>query len=105
MQQRQTQHTPRLLGGGYPSTNDPLLPSRLEELNEKRQGMIQRLKVVEKEKGLLEGKKAEAEEFLSKQAEMVKAKVSATTIYKGQSQVRGAWGNLGLVGGEGYYCR
>lgn len=44
-----------------------LLASRLEEMNEKRQGLIQRLKVAEREKGALEGKKAEAEMFLAKQ--------------------------------------
>ncbi|GFH20090.1 structural maintenance of chromosomes protein 4, partial [Haematococcus lacustris] len=40
---------------------------RLEEMNDKRQTMIQRLKISEKEKEGLEGQKAEAEIFLSKQ--------------------------------------
>lgn len=40
---------------------------RLEEINDKRQTMVQRLKIAEKEKEGLEGKKAEAELFLSKQ--------------------------------------
>ena len=40
---------------------------RLEEMNDKRQGMIQRLKIAEKEKEGLEGKKVEAEMFLAKQ--------------------------------------
>jgi len=42
-------------------------PSRLEEVNDKRQSMIQRLKISEKEKDALEGKKTEAEMFLAKQ--------------------------------------
>lgn len=36
-------------------------------MNEKRQGLLQRLKISEKEKEALEGKKDEAELFLSKQ--------------------------------------
>lgn len=36
-------------------------------MNDKRQSMIQRLKISEKEKDALEGKKTEAEMFLSKQ--------------------------------------
>jgi hypothetical protein len=40
---------------------------RLDEVQDKRQGMIQRLKISEKEKDALEGKKAEAELFLAKQ--------------------------------------
>jgi hypothetical protein len=40
---------------------------RLDEIQDKRQGMIQRLKISEKEKDSLEGKKAEAELFLVKQ--------------------------------------
>lgn len=38
-------------------------------MNDKRQGLIQRLKISEKEKDALEGKKAEAELFLAKQVQ------------------------------------
>eukprot|EP00798_Chlamydomonas_sp_ICE-L_P016663 gene16663-22917_t len=46
----------------------------LEEINDRRQSMIQRLKISEKEKDSLEGKKNEAEDFLDKQAEMLRSK-------------------------------
>lgn len=39
----------------------------MEEINEKRTGMVARLKVAEKEKEGLQGKKEEAEMFLTKQ--------------------------------------
>ncbi|KAK9848484.1 hypothetical protein WJX84_009989, partial [Apatococcus fuscideae] len=42
---------------------------RLEELNEKRQGMVQRLKIVEKERDALETEKVAAEAYLGKQRE------------------------------------
>jgi hypothetical protein len=42
--------------------------------------MIQRLKVVEKEREGLEGKKQEAEDFLHKQAMMLTHKASAARI-------------------------
>jgi len=45
-------------------------PCSLEEVNDTRQGMIQRLKIAEKEKDALESKKAEAELFLSKQVSL-----------------------------------
>ncbi|GAX79886.1 hypothetical protein CEUSTIGMA_g7326.t1 [Chlamydomonas eustigma] len=53
---------------------------KMQELHEKRQGMIQRLKVVEKEREGLEGKKQEAEDFLQKQAMMLTHKASAARI-------------------------
>ena len=57
--------------------------------------MIQRLKVSEKEKDALEGKKNEAEEFLDKQADMLRTKATGTHIYLLQTQVScGRWGSL-----------
>ncbi|KAJ9516738.1 hypothetical protein QJQ45_027143, partial [Haematococcus lacustris] len=59
---------------------------RLEEMNDKRQTMIQRLKISEKEKEGLEGQKAEAEIFLSKQADMLRHRVNGHHIYITQTQ-------------------
>ncbi len=42
---------------------------RLETMNDARQGLIARLKIAEKEKDALEGRKAEAESFLAKQVQ------------------------------------
>lgn len=62
---------------------------RLEELNEKRQGQIQRVKVVEKEREGLESKKQEAEDFLDKQAQMLTHKATAALINSAKFRVRG----------------
>lgn len=61
-----------------------------QELNDKRQGMIARLKVAEREKDALEGKKREAEDFLDKSAELLRHKICGTCVHALQSQVRGA---------------
>ncbi|KAF5834905.1 RecF/RecN/SMC N terminal domain-containing protein [Dunaliella salina] len=53
----------------------------LEEVNDKRQSMIQRLKISEKEKDALEDKKTEAEMFLAKQADMLKDRIYANSIF------------------------
>lgn len=45
---------------------------RLEEMNEKRQGMVQRLKLVERERDSLEGARAAAEAYMAKEQECVK---------------------------------
>lgn len=45
---------------------------RLEELNEQRTSQVQRLKVTEKEKDGLSGSKAEAEEFIAKERELLR---------------------------------
>lgn len=45
---------------------------KLEELNEQRTSQVQRLKVTEKEKDGLSGAKAEAEEFISKERELLR---------------------------------
>ncbi|GAB4818756.1 hypothetical protein N2152v2_005802 [Parachlorella kessleri] len=46
---------------------------RLEELNEKRQGMVQRVKIAEKERDGLEAEKTNAEAYLTKQRECLAA--------------------------------
>lgn len=45
---------------------------RLEELNEQRASQVQRLKVTEKEKDGLSGAKSEAEEYISKERELLR---------------------------------
>jgi hypothetical protein len=60
--------------------------------------MIQRLKVAEKEKEGLESKKNEAEDFVDKQAQRLRHKMSAAQIGVLQIRVGGGWGKLGLGG-------
>jgi len=62
-------HADSILGG----TRTRAHSFRLEEVNDKRQGMIQRLKISEKEKDALEGRKTEAEQFLTQQVGALKA--------------------------------
>ena len=52
---------------------------RLEEMNEARQSMVQRLKVVERERDGLEGARAAAEAYLDKERECTTA---LCTIYQ-----------------------
>ncbi|KAG0563982.1 hypothetical protein KC19_8G073300 [Ceratodon purpureus] len=53
---------------------------QLEELNEKKDSMVQRVKVAEKEKTGLEDAKNEAEQFMLKEAELLKWKRRATEL-------------------------
>lgn len=53
---------------------------QLEELNEKMDSMVQRVKVAEKEKTGLEDAKNEAEQFMLKEAELLKWKRRATEL-------------------------
>ncbi|KXZ49780.1 hypothetical protein GPECTOR_19g231 [Gonium pectorale] len=53
---------------------------KLEEVNEKRQGMVARLKMSEKEKDGLQDKAEEAQQFLDKQAEMLRHRINATHV-------------------------
>lgn len=52
----------------------------LEVLNEKRSGIVQRVKLAEKEKDSLEGAKNEAEAFMMKEAELYKWQEKATEL-------------------------
>ena len=49
--------------------------------------MIQRLKVVEKEKEGLESKKQEAEDFVDKQAQMITHRATAALIHAAKYKV------------------
>lgn len=60
---------------------------RLEELNEKRGGMITKLKSVEKEREALEGKKLEAEAYITKQAERLKCQITGNKILTHKAEV------------------
>ena len=63
--------------------------------NEQRQSMVQRLKVVEKEREGLESKKAEAESFLDKQVQLLTHKATAALINVSKFKVSEAgsvWG-------------
>ena len=60
----------------------------LDAVNERRQGLISRLKISEKEREGLEGKATEAQQFLDKQAEMVKSKVQANHVFIAKLKVR-----------------
>lgn len=54
---------------------------KVEEANEKRHGMLARLKVSEKEKEGLQGKAEEAQQFLDKQAEMLRCRINSTHAF------------------------
>ncbi|GLC75387.1 hypothetical protein PLESTF_001631400 [Pleodorina starrii] len=54
---------------------------KLEEVNEKRQGMVTRLKSSEKDKDGLQGKAEEAQQFLDKQAEMLQCRINANHVF------------------------
>jgi hypothetical protein len=53
---------------------------RLEEMNDKRQSMVQKLKGVEKELQGLEGRKLEAEAYIAKQAERLQLRITGNSI-------------------------
>jgi hypothetical protein len=60
---------------------------RLEEMNERRQAMVGKLKGVEKELSGLEGKKVEAEAYISKQAELLRCSILGNSINKHRDEV------------------
>lgn len=60
---------------------------RLEELNERRQGHVQRVKIAEKEREALEGPRATAELYMAKDAEANSAKSSLYQIFIRQGRV------------------
>lgn len=62
---------------------------RLEEVSEARQGMVARVKVVERERDALEDDKLLAESYLSKQREMHVFKANAAKMLKRMGEVRG----------------
>lgn len=56
-------------------------------MNEKRQGMVQKLKGAEKELQGLEGKKMEAEAYIGKQVERLKCNILGHSINKHNNEV------------------
>lgn len=60
---------------------------RLEELNDRRQGFVQRVKIVEKEREALEGPRAAAELFKAKEAEVNVAKSALFQYFIRQGKV------------------
>jgi hypothetical protein len=66
----------------------PEHPCRLEEMSERRQAMVGKLKGVEKELSGLEGKKVEAEAYISKQAERLRCSILGNSINKHRDEVR-----------------
>ncbi|KAF8072407.1 SMC4 [Scenedesmus sp. PABB004] len=73
---------------------------RLEEMNERRGGMVAKLKGVEKELGGLEGRKVEAEAYIDKQAERLRANMTGNAILKHNAEARRGRGR-GRRGGRG----
>ena len=63
------------------------LACRLEEINEKRQGMVQRLKIVEKERDTLETEKVAAEAYLAKQRESLECQRMIFHVFVKHGQV------------------
>lgn len=61
--------------------------SRLEDINEKRQAMVQKLKGVEKELQGLEGRKLEAEAYIGKQVERLKCNILGHSIDRHKAEV------------------
>ena len=60
---------------------------RLEEINEKRQGLVQRLKIVEKERNALETEKVAAEAYLAKQRESLECQRTIFHVFVRDGQV------------------
>ncbi|EFJ47706.1 structural maintenance of chromosomes protein 4 [Volvox carteri f. nagariensis] len=61
---------------------------KLEEVNEKRLGMVARLKSAEKDKDALEDKALEAKQYLERKAEMLKLHINATHVFGMEVQVK-----------------
>lgn len=59
---------------------------RLEELSEKRQGMLQRLKAAERDRDGLESEKAAAEAYMSKELECLQAQSALSQIFMYDAQ-------------------
>lgn len=64
-----------------------IVACRLEEINEKRQGMVQRLKIVEKERDALETEKVAAEAYLAKQRESLECQRMIFHVFVKDGQV------------------
>ncbi|KAG2492144.1 hypothetical protein HYH03_009635 [Edaphochlamys debaryana] len=60
---------------------------KLEEINEARAVLVARVKVSEKETEALRAKAEEAQQFLDKQAEMLKHRVNATHVFAAKVQI------------------
>jgi len=58
----------------------------VEELNEKRTEVLNRVKYAEKEKNSLEGSKNEAEEYLNKKKEIIKNRVIMYKLIESESK-------------------
>ncbi|WIA28149.1 hypothetical protein OEZ86_010718 [Tetradesmus obliquus] len=61
---------------------------KLEEMNERRGAMVGKLKGVEKELSGLEGKKVEAEAYISKQAERLRCSILGNSINKHSDEAK-----------------
>ena len=66
---------------------EPCCLIRLEELNEARQGVVERVKAAEKERAGLEGAKAVAEAYLGKQRECTASEAAIFQIFIRDGQV------------------
>lgn len=60
---------------------------QLEELNDKRQGMVQRVKIAERERDALEGEKAAAEAYLAKERECLGTQSVLAQVFVKDSKV------------------
>ena len=67
----------------------PLLPCSLEELSEKRQSMVQRVKAAQKERDALSGDKAAAEEYLARERECLGAQSVLAQVLTAKAKVGG----------------
>jgi structural maintenance of chromosome 4 len=65
---------------------------RLEELNERRQGMVQRVKIAERERNGLEAEKMAAEAYMSKELESLEAQSMLAQVF-----VKDAQYNVGKI--------
>jgi structural maintenance of chromosome 4 len=76
---------PRTPKHPHPHTNKQ--NNSLDELNERRQSMIAKLKAVERDKAALEGRKLEAEAYLSKQAERLRLRLAGNMAHARRHEV------------------
>eukprot|EP00884_Botryococcus_braunii_P019465 jgi/Botrbrau1/6201/Bobra.0344s0041.1 len=74
---------------------------RLEELNERRQGHVQRVKIAEKEREALEGPRATAELYMTKDAEAKSAKSSLFQFFIRQGRINLEQINVNIKALEG----
>jgi structural maintenance of chromosome 4 len=59
----------------------------LEELNERRQGIVARVKIAERERDALESEKAAAEAYLAKEQECIEAQSELSQVFTRDAQV------------------